>query len=1092
MTTIETVPQQMQDKNFYVTGGTLTRDAPCYVARKADQELFDGLMLGQFCYVLTSRQMGKSSLMVRTAARLREAGVSVVVLDLTAIGQNLTTEQWYDGLLGRIGRQLHLEDELEEFWFDHQRQGPLERLMNALYQVVLPRHSGRIVIFVDEIDAVRSLPFSTDEFFAAIRECYNRRTEDAELERLTFCLLGVATPSDLIRDTRTTPFNIGRRIELNDFSEDEAAPLKQGLRREGKSAAKLLKRILYWTGGHPYLTQRLCLAAAQDGSVKDAGGVDRLCEELFFSARARERDDNLLFVRERMLKSEADLAALLDLYKKIRDHKRVKDDEANPLVSVLRLSGIARVVEGLLYVRNRIYYRVFDREWVLANMPDAEVQRQRAAYRRGLWRAATIAAVILAIVGSLAFVAFRQRNQVKQQAQTNRRLLYATQMNLIQQDWESAKMRRFDQLMAQQIPQPGEEDLRGFEWYYFWQLRQSGRERASFAVSKGQLVGDLLSPDGQLLAQGFNDGTVKLWDVAAGKEIKTFSAHKGRMFEVVFSPDSRTFATYSQEQDDRTVKLWDVATGQATTIYDGQAPTVRMSPWTFSPDGKTLAMTRVTNTNGNYDAAVVLWDVDAQKAVATFKGSVWGIAFSPNGRTLVTSGGNTIRFWDIATRRELAALKQSDSTTQIVFSPDGRRLAIGTGSGAVKLWDATTRQEIGTLKGHTGEVFNLVFSRDGRQLASSSRDATVKLWNVAAQQELNTYKGHTAAVYSIAFWPDGKTLASSGADHMVRLWDVAPRQNPTSFPDPTCPGCQLRRFALSPDGKTLAFVKIKNQQNVFRLWDAATGQELAALKGDSTRIFGIAFSPDGKTVAAAGYTDKTAKLWDVASQREIITLNHTKHVGHVAFSPDGKMLASYSVERPDPFGLDRQNCAVTLWEVATGRELATITLSVEAGPMVFSPNGKLLATGHGNGVVKLWDVATRRELAELKGHDVVIRSLAFSPDGKLLAAGSWDGTVQLWDVTTGRSLTTLQVHSIWVDSVAFSPDGKTLASSDANGLMKLWNVATWVEMVSYKQPKGAQTSVAFSADGKTLAVNGDNIELWHAATEQEVLARRGQ
>jgi hypothetical protein len=372
--------------NFYVTGGTLRRDAACYVQRRADQALYDGLMQGKFCYVLTSRQMGKSSLMVRTAARLREEEVNVAVLDLTAIGQNLNAEQWYDGLLARVGQQFQLEDELEDFWLNHPRLSPLLRWMKAIREVVLPRLTGRIVMFVDEIDAVRSLPFSTDEFFAAIRELYNRRTEDAEIERLTFCLLGVASPSDLIRDTRTTPFNIGQRIELNDFTDDEAAPLARGLGREDKTAAKLLKRILYWTGGHPYLTQRLCQATAEDANVNDAAGIDRLCEELFFTTRARERDDNLLFVRERLLKSEADRAALLDLYKKLRDNKRVKDDETNPLISVLRLSGITRVVEGLLYVRNRIYYRVFDREWVLANLPDAEVQRQRAAYRRGeIW-----------------------------------------------------------------------------------------------------------------------------------------------------------------------------------------------------------------------------------------------------------------------------------------------------------------------------------------------------------------------------------------------------------------------------------------------------------------------------------------------------------------------------------------------------------------------------------------------------------------------------------------------------------------------------------------------------------------------------------
>ena len=395
--------------SFYVTGGTLRRNAPSYVSRRADAEIFEALLRGEFCYVLTSRQMGKSSLMVRTAVRLREAGVAVAVLDLTAIGQNLSAEQWYDGLLGRIGQQLDMEDELEDFWLAHERLGPLQRWMLAVREVMLGNLGGRAVIFIDEIDAVRSLPFSTDEFFAGIREFYNRRAEDAELGRLAFCLLGVATPSDLIRDPRTTPFNVGRRIELTDFTEPEAAPLAAGLERSPEVNATLLRRVIYWTGGHPYLTQRLCQAIAQDDGVHSPRGVDRLCQALFLSSRARQSDDNLLFVQERLLRSEFDRAALLDLYGRVRGHRSVRDDEFNPLVSILRLSGITRVVKGYLQVRNRIYYHVFDRDWVAANMPDAELRRQRVAYRRGVVRAASVAAVILIVVSGLAFGVYRQK-----------------------------------------------------------------------------------------------------------------------------------------------------------------------------------------------------------------------------------------------------------------------------------------------------------------------------------------------------------------------------------------------------------------------------------------------------------------------------------------------------------------------------------------------------------------------------------------------------------------------------------------------------------------------------------------------------------
>jgi WD40 repeat protein len=1047
--------------NFYVTGGTLQRDAPSYVERQADRDLFEGLSRGDFCYVLTARQMGKSSLVAHTTAGFRAVGAAVVNLDLTAIGQNLSVEQWYDGLLAKVGRDLALEDELEEHWLEHERLGPLQRWMSSLREVVLRVRVGRVVLFVDEIDAVQSLPFSTDEFFAAIRECYNRRAEDPEFGRLSFCLLGVASPSDLIRDPRTTPFNIGKRIELTDFTPAEAAPLAGGLGREEPLGATLLQRVLYWTGGHPYLTQRLCQALTEDPSATAAASVDRVCEGLFLSHRARERDTNLLFVSDWLLRSATEVSHLLSLYARVHSpRQKVPDDETDPLVGLLRLSGIVREQDGYLQVRNRIYARVFDRAWIETHMPDAELRRLRALAREEA----------------------RKRRQAEEREGIARRYLYVAEMNLAQQAWKEGRVRPTLDLLEAQRPAAGQEELRGFEWRYLWRLCQQDDALFTLRGHTSEVTSVAFSPSGAILATGSGDQSVKLWDLALRRERCTLLGHQGRVAAVAFSPDGTLLATAG---GDHAVRLWSLDTHREVAILEGHSQQVEGVA--FSPRGSLLA-------SASLDGTVKLWDVHARREVATLPkhvGYVLAVAFSPEGTHLALASGeiydvaSTILLWEFASQQVVARFQGHQAPVRcLAFAPNGTTLASGSSDHMVKLWDLTTSQEPVTLRGHDGGVLSVAFSPDGRLLASGSDDSMLRLWDVEAHREMVTLRGHQAWVRSVAFSPDGRTLATGSGDKTAKLWSIRPREDSASLKGHRA---RVRAIAISPDSQMVASGSF---DKTVKLWDITTRQEIASLQGHTIWIEAIAFSPDGKTLASVGGFyhrgdhPGEVKLWDVAAQRELASLTgHEGPVMSVTFSPDGKLLATGG---RDP----------KLWDLATCQELATFPAGENTSflSLSFSPDGHTLATGGSDrsGLVKLWDVAEClqgrwRERAILRGHMGSIYSLAFSPDSKRLATGSQDGAVKLWDVDRGREVASLPIAVGGIMSVALSPDGKTLAVGGNRAAVKLWNLAAQREVASLEGHQSSVTSVAFSADGRVLASGSDDgtVRLWRAASFAE-------
>jgi len=625
----------------------------------------------------------------------------------------------------------------------------------------------------------------------------------------------------------------------------------------------------------------------------------------------------------------------------------------------------------------------------------------------------------------------------------------------------------------------------------------------------GGVLSVVFSPDGKYIISGSGDNTIKLWDVASGREIRTFSGHKGSVYSVAISPDGKyilsgsVFKSILHEQ-----KLWDVASGQEIRTLEGGYCVA------FSPDGKQALL------------GVSLYDFASDKNIKSFSGhtdDVNSVAFSPNGKQ-VLSGSNdkTVKLWDVASGKEIRTFSgHTHWVTSVAFSPDGKQVLSGSYDKTVKLWDVASGREIRTFSGHTNNITSVAFSPDGKQVLSSSWDKTVKLWDTASGREIRTFSGHINIVYSVAFSPDGKQILSGSNDRTIKLWDASSgqlirtfsgnsksgvnsiaisldgRQILSGYGDDTvklwdtASGQFIRSFkikgytnmetaiAFSPDRKQVLFSSwdynqtTKQWNHAVKLYDITSGKEIKTFWGHTERIVSVAFSSDGKQVLSGSY-DKTVKLWDIASGQEIKTFSgHTDSIRSVTLSPDGKQMLSSSWDY-----------TMKLWDVASGQVIKTFSsnnIFSDFLSVAFSPDGKQILSGMTGGSIRQWDASSGKQIRGFSvGRDNVtqVNSVAFSPDGKQILAGSDDNIVNLFDAESGQLIKSFKGHSNQVKSVAFNPDGKRIISGSYDTTIRIWDIATGKEIACFITFSGGDAQIASASRGLT-------VETVTAATSNE-------
>ncbi|KAK7426210.1 hypothetical protein QQZ08_007239 [Neonectria magnoliae] len=440
----------------------------------------------------------------------------------------------------------------------------------------------------------------------------------------------------------------------------------------------------------------------------------------------------------------------------------------------------------------------------------------------------------------------------------------------------------------------------------------------------GSVNSVVFSADGQRLASGSYDGTVKIWDIATGACIQTLEGHSGLVNSVVFSADGQRLASGS---GDETVKIWDAATGACVQTLKGHGDLVNSV--VFSADGQHLV-------SGSDDKTVKIWDAATGACVQTLKGhsdSVNSVVFSADGQRLVSgSDDKTVKIWDAATGACVQTLKgHGDWVRSVVFSADGQHLASGSGDKTVKIWDAATGVCVQMLEGHGDSVRSVVFSADGQRLASGSDDKTVKIWDAATGACVQTLKGHGDSVRSVVFSADGQRLVSGSDDKTVKIWDAATGACVQTLKGH---GDSVNSVVFSADGQHLAS---GSDDETVKIWDAAMGVCVQTLEGHSNWVRSVVFSADGQRLASSS-DDGIVKIWDAATGACVQTLEgHSNWVRSVVFSADGQRLASSSDDR-----------TVKIWDAATGACMQTLNVRTALHHLSFDPTtNSLLSTNIG-------------------------------------------------------------------------------------------------------------------------------------------------
>ena len=1092
-------------------GGTILPNSKTYVNRQADEQLYHSLQAGHFCYILTSRQMGKSSLLAKTQQRLQTEGIICAFIDFSILEVQETFSKFCRGIIDSLRRELKLCNprELRTWLQEYQNLNSIQHLEVFIEEFVLTKITQPIVIMIDEVDGLLNCSFSGDLFFNFIRACYNKRSLQSKYQRLTFVISGVTTPSALTRNKQLTSFNIGKRIDLQGFSLAEAHHLAQGLTAICESPQVALQEILFWTGGQPFLTQKICYLLSISTDYISSGTEKSLIKQFVGDnviTNWETKDDPAHFktIRDRVLAQNSQYTIpILEKYKQILEPGEVNINEIEVLIQAeLKLSGLVIINSGKLQVFNPIYREVFNLNWIEKSLaeqrpyaktlqawqespsPDSDHLLNQESLQNALNWAENRS---LAEVDYQFLSASQEKNRKSIQRQSKRTAIEIIVIAVIISILVAFSASLWVKKSVDEVQKERSISL-DLESYKLYQKNHNKESKPLERLIKAmnlalELKENKLNTKRPLLAL-----QTILNDINQESKLVINSQKTVIDLQIINHGSQLLIITADQQQTENPVlsnfEIYNLNNSSKPAISLLNQQNLQFSHFHFLADKQKL-VTAINKNKANQKKLYVESAVD-----------VWNVT---NGHKIIDS---------IIREQEVVDVK---------LSPDASKIAVAYRNNAIELFEVNNGESIQLWKTEdTNNITTIEFSKNSELLAIGYEEGELKIIkNFSSkneQEEIDINLDKKSQISNLEFIPDHKQLAIAYQNGEIELWSLEYLENYNKIVNFQTDHINIKDIQFSQDGKKISTVGIINNTLNVKVWNLAKNQEIQARQN----IIAYDMKPQANIINSAIIFNDRQPI--VVTLNNILQNTRTNRLSSYNLITQRQLNQQQDYQSRDNYfgqtivsipdlekyctSINYQSCA-TIEEIDKQIQLIKISNSQSwqnfleketkkaIRHMDLSKNGKIIVTveehdttevdlNNKKYVIRFWDFEKQIQIRKAVEIDQKIRALRVNDDVNQLITIYENNSIQLWNLDQQNPQpVNLEQFQEEFDIVNFSPQKDKIVARNQNGQIKVWEIATRKNIFE-KTIEVQVNDIDFNQDDRNIAIarNDGKLELW--------------